>query len=491
MSRPSAGNVRRDRSERDFGWAVYIVGLLCIKVTVFVMDPIPKFFFGDSAWYIGTAFTDLMPMDRSFTYGYLIKLLTLGSKSFTLLIASQVLASTASAILLAYALKKYFSINSAVAYVLGIVCAIEPIQMLYEREVMTEAFSLFCFALYMVSAFEYLSSRKLKTLCLVQLLGAALISLRLSFLPIISVNTAVLPVLASFARFRKKDPDAHVNGSGASAGPGILHFPGVHLLIAVCLATILHTGYTQIFSKLSGYPPGYGAASGYFLVSIWAPCIEPVDFPYPELRTAVFGNLIYDRKDRFKRNQQLFASGGLVNTICRAVPGPAGNQAATKTAINALKRDPMAIAMLSFRTFGDYFNIEVLREEIINDLAMDDDEIQLYRECQETFGQYARFPDQVGGLQAMTLTKSYYKAAVPWYWFLIFAPILCTLAFFRTKDPLTRIMMIEISLATFICVAIACFITVFPVVRYLHPVSWMVIFPLACLLSREKGGERC
>jgi hypothetical protein len=180
-----------------------------------------------------------------------------------------------------------------------------------------------------------------------------------------------------------------------------------------------------------------------------------------------------------------------VNTICRAVPGPAGNQAATKTAINALKRDPMAIAMLSLKTLGDYFNIEVLRENIISDLAMNYEQTQLYRECQETFGQYVRYPDQAGGQQAITLTKSYYKAAVPWYWFLIFAPILCILAFLRTNDPLTRIMEIEISLATFICLAIACFIAVIPEVRFLHPVSWMVFFPLACLLSREKGGERC
>jgi hypothetical protein len=203
----------------------------------------------------------------------------------------------------------------------------------------------------------------------------------------------------------------------------------------------------------------------------------------------VFGDTVYSLKDRSKRNEQLFAHGGLVENIRRAVPGPDSNKVAMETAINALKRDPTAVVMLSLRTLGDYFNPEILGKSMANELAIDNDQIVLYRECQEAGSPHLDFPTPVGLPQPMTLTKSYYKAAIPWYWFLIFAPILCIPALFRTKDHLARVMMIEVSLAICSTVAIACFMTVFPVVRYLHPVSWLVFFPLAVLINGAAVGK--
>jgi hypothetical protein len=463
--------------------ALFVAGLLCIKLVLLLLDPIPKFFFGDSGWYIGTAIADLIPPDRSFTYGYLIRFITFGSKSFFPLVASQVLASTASTALLVYALRKYFSIKPTVAFVLGVLCAVEPIQLLYERHVMTEAFSLFCFALYLVSCFEYLSRRRIGTLCLIQVLGTALITLRISFLPLVLINTVFLPLLASCGYFREENEEARFENSGTSCGWKMFRIPALHLVIAVCLAGILHGGYKQAFSKVSGYPPAYNAAGGFFLVSIWAPAVEPEDFPYPELRSAVFDDMLYDLKDRFKRNEQLFAHGGLVENIRWAIPGTDSNDAAMKTAINALKRNPAAIVMLSFRTLGDFFNLQILREKIANDLSIDDEEIQLYRDCQDICGQQVEFPTPIGVPQPMTFTKSYYEGAFPWYWFLIFAPVLCIPALLRTEGRLARLMMIEAGLAICASAAIACFMTPFPVVRYLHPVSWLIFFPLAILVN--------
>lgn len=492
---PRAGSEYLFRPGQDRGPAFYILGIFCIKLVLFLLDPVPKFFLGDSGWYIGTAFLDWIPLDRSFTYGYLIRFLTFGSesftsKSFTPLVASQVLASAASTVLLVYALKKYFSIKPSVAYILGILCAVEPIQLLYERHVMTETFSLFCFALYMVASFEYLSSRRLGHLCLSLVLGTALITLRVSFLPLILVNTVFLPVLASFDPFLRRRKTALSETSSSSSWSNLFRVQVAHLVIAVLLTGLLHNGYKQAFSKFSGYPPAYNAADGYFLVAIWAPAVEPVDFPYPGLRAEVFGNLSYDHRDRSNRTEQLFADGGLVENIRSAIPGPDGNKAAKQTAMNALKRDPAAVITLSLRTLRDYFHLDILREGIANDLAMDDDQVSLYRECQETFGHYVGFPTPVGQPQPMTLTKSYYKVAIPWYWFLIFTPILCIPALFRAKDRLVRVMMIEAGLAIYASVAIACFITVVPVVRYLHPVSWLVFFPLAVLVNGAAEGQR-
>jgi hypothetical protein len=475
----------RHRPKPNIGWIAFLLAVLGIKLAAFVLDPAPKLFFGDSVWYIGTAFLDWIPPDRSFTYGYLIKLVTLGSHSLTELVVFQVLASAASAVLLAYALKRYFFIGPAIACACGILCALEPIQLLYERYALTETFSLFYFALYMVCSFDYLRRPRLGALCLVQVLGVALVSLRVSFLPVVLANAPILPLLAAFALARQDGaaPSCRGFGSPPAARPRALLTLGVHLLVAAGLTVTLHTGYKQIYSTLTGNPPGYNAASGHFILSIWAPVVEPVDFPYPELRTAVFGDLLYDRKDRFTRTMQLFAEGGLVERISGAVSESRSNAAALQTAMNALKRDPLGVARLSLQTLGDYFNPRVLRESILNDLAMDDDQIDLYHRYLKVFGEYAHFHDRAEQ-QAMTPMKSYYQAAVPWFWLLLFTPILCTAAFFCAKDLRVRVLTLELHVAIYGCVAVACFLTVIPVARYLQPVSWLLFFPVAILADR-------
>lgn len=493
-SQPSAGCERATPPEQNRGMTIFVLALLCIKLVLYLADPMPKFFLGDSAWYILSAYENVIPPDRSFVYGYLIRLFSLGSKSLAPLVLSQILAGTASAVLLAYALRRYFSVKPGLAYLMGILCGLEPIQLLYERYVMTESFSLLCLALYMTAGFRHLSGRRLGSLCSMQVFGTALIALRISFLPLVLVNTVFLPLLAFFGQSRSKrggESDSNPNGIDGErpenphrrSGWRHLPRPVLHVLVSVCLAGVLHTGYKLAFSRLSGNPPGYNAASGYFLLSIWAPAVEPGDFPYPELRARVFSNLSYDLKDRFKRNEQLFAGGGLVDGIRQAVPGPEGNRAAMQTALNALKRSPSAVVMLSLATLGDYFNPHILREKMANDLAMDDDQVELYRECRKICGRYIDFPARAGPRQPMTLTGYYYKYALPWYWFLILTPLSCIPALLRTKNHPARAMMIEVSLAICVCVAVACFMTPFPVVRYLHPVSWLVFFPLSVLIS--------
>ncbi|MEN6483442.1 MAG: hypothetical protein ABFD98_01060 [Syntrophobacteraceae bacterium] len=490
---PGAGRLF---SKVDSGWAAFVFGIVGLKLVLFALDPIPKFFFGDSGWYLGTAFMDMIPVDRSFTYGYLIRLLSFGSRSFTPLLVSQVLAGAAVAILLAYSLKKHFSVGSGVACAAGFLCAVEPIQLLYEREVMTEAFSLFYFALYMVSAFEYLSGRRLGRLCVAQILGTALLSLRVSFLPVVLANAVVLPLVASFVHFRENGPGGESAGSRSGpaapkwlARPGA--FLGVHLLVSLCFTFALHAGYKQVSSKITGCPPAYNAAGGFFLASIWAPVVEPVDFPHLELRDEVFGGLLYDLKDRSLRNEHNFADGGLADRIRRVLPGPAGNKAASETAMNALRRDPLAVMVLSLQTLGDYFNLEILREKILNDLGMDAEGMQLYADWQLDCGEFMEFPGPVGQPQADTWTRAYYRLAVPWYWFLIFSPVPAGAAlFFARNAPAALAPRIAVFLAVCACAAVACFLTVFPVVRYLHPVSWLVFFPIACLVGGGKGSGR-
>ncbi len=175
-------------------WWVFGLLVLSLKGMLLFLDPIPKLFLGDSGWYLLTAAQGVIPADRSFTYGYVIRLVTLWSDTLTPLLCLQTALSAASAILLAYGLHTYCTVATPVAFGSGLLCALEPLQLLYERYVIAETLSLFFFVVYLLSSLRYLRQPRLRALCLVQLLGIVTVSLRLSFLSVVLVNAA--PALA-------------------------------------------------------------------------------------------------------------------------------------------------------------------------------------------------------------------------------------------------------------------------------------------------------
>ena len=122
-----------------------------IKSVLLLLDPIPKLFFGDSGWFIVIAVLGFLPHDRSSAYGYVLRLATCWADTLTPLLVLQTAASAACTLLLVWALRKYLHVAPSLAFVVGILCALEPLQLLYERYVMAEAVSLFVFALYLLA----------------------------------------------------------------------------------------------------------------------------------------------------------------------------------------------------------------------------------------------------------------------------------------------------------------------------------------------------
>ena len=139
------------------------------EILAFLYQSVTNVFLGDSQVYLSTALKGFIPPDRSFIYGFIIKLIAVPTHSLTSLIAFQVLTSTLSVIILCYALIKLFSVTPRVAFIVGILCAVEPLQLLYERYIMTESLSLFVFSVYMVLIFYYLRKPRLVVLIVVQI----------------------------------------------------------------------------------------------------------------------------------------------------------------------------------------------------------------------------------------------------------------------------------------------------------------------------------
>src|SRR5918996_75680 len=182
------------------GWWLFCALVLAIKLLLLWLDPTPKLFMGDSRSYIWTALTGWIPGDRSYFYGYLIRWVAVWPHSFTPLLVIQALASGATAIVFALICSRFFQMSNSLSFVFGVLCALDPLQLVWERYVMTETFSLFVYVLVLYWSLSYLRDQRLWQLAVVQALSVLLIGFRMSYLLVVQACTILLPLIA-FSRF--------------------------------------------------------------------------------------------------------------------------------------------------------------------------------------------------------------------------------------------------------------------------------------------------
>src|SRR5262245_15452244 len=128
-------------------WWAFCAVVLSIKLLLLWLDPTPRLYLGDSWSYMWTALTGWIPDDRSYFYGYLIRWLALWPHSLTPLLVVQTLASGATAIVFALICSRLFQMSNRLSFLFGLLCALDPGQLVWERYVMTETFSLFVYVL--------------------------------------------------------------------------------------------------------------------------------------------------------------------------------------------------------------------------------------------------------------------------------------------------------------------------------------------------------
>ena len=100
-----------------------------------------------------------------------------------------------SAWLIAVNLKDVFNVPFGSAAALSVLCALEPLQLLSERYILTDTTALFLFAVLVTLTLTFCRRRTVGGLILVLLTGAVLIGVRISYLPVVLLNSLVLPPL--------------------------------------------------------------------------------------------------------------------------------------------------------------------------------------------------------------------------------------------------------------------------------------------------------
>ncbi|HIE55323.1 MAG TPA: hypothetical protein EYP90_09115, partial [Chromatiaceae bacterium] len=170
-----------EKSENPVAWHYWLwllLSLLALKLLLFQLDPDVGFFLGDSATYLYTAVEQWIPPDRSWSYGFFVGEAVGPERSLQRLVIIQIVISVLTCMLLALVLIRFLRCSPGIAAAAALLCAVEPIQLLFERYVMAETLSLLVFALFVVSLLSYLRRGHLAWLCLAALLAVAAASLR-------------------------------------------------------------------------------------------------------------------------------------------------------------------------------------------------------------------------------------------------------------------------------------------------------------------------
>lgn len=454
--------VQTNRQERllNSSWWLFCLLLLLLKCLLLGLDANPKMFMGDSGSYLWTALSGWIPPDRSFLYGFVIRWVALSTHSLTSLLVLQMLSGAGTAIIASYICLRFFGLSTRLSYLVGFLSALDPLQLVWERYVLTETISLFLYATMLLYSFAYLKERRLWQLVILQALAILLVSFRLSYLLVVQASTVALPVIAFLPGLRT-----------ASAWKIL----AVHLLVSVVVMFFFHSAYKQINGHLSGRPAAYLYSSGFSILATWAPVLEPKDSPDPRLGQVIAQGDHFDLRNPRSRNNQLYSKDRLISRWKTTEPDLArADSIAKQTALHALVHHPAAIFLLGVGTFLDYFDWSRTRNQARYDLGLANWPRQMTAAMADRFRLAP--PTRLEHRSPTTLQR-YLLNAHLYYFVALSAPLLCAVLLWlrRQGDVLLLLLHSCILLAT------DSFLAVTASVRYLQPLSLLALLALALL----------
>ena len=293
----------------DAHWWLFCFLILALKFLLLGLDPVPQLFMGDSGSYLFTAVSGWIPPDRSFLYGYVIRWSSLGTGSLTSLLILQAFLATATAILVALICRCIFGLTSALSYLFGVLCSLDPLQLVWERYVMTETISLFFYVFALFFSFLYLKQQRLWQLAIVEILSVLAIGFRMSYLLVAQISVVFLPFIAFFPEIRaafRKHFSVLLKVSGLKSA-------GLHVAFSILFMFLLQQGYRQLNGRLAGREPALLHNTGLSVLTTWAPILKPTDSPDPRLSELIAKGKEFRLNDVWSRDSQLYSPGGLVD----------------------------------------------------------------------------------------------------------------------------------------------------------------------------------
>ncbi len=469
MTSPASTTNGAGRFPPLYRWILFCFSIFALKLLLFAIDPFPKLYMGDSGSYIWTALSGWIPPDRSFFYGYIIRWTALWTESLTSLLVVQVCLSAITCILFSSITRVIFELPDRWSYVFGFLCAVDPLQLLYERYVMTEAISLCLYAFVIYHSFLYLRTHRLRDLVIVQAVSVLLIGFRMSFLLLVQINTIILPLIAFAPDVLKRIRRRATQDAAPTSPPRVC---AGHLLLCVTLMFLLHAGYKRANGWLSQREPDYLYSTGVTLLAYWAPVLQPQDASDPRLADLIRRGDEFGLKNPALRNSQRFTPGRLIDRLSKLEPDQSkADSLAKKTALHALWRDPLGILGIGWRTYVGYWNVAKMKKGAEADFSFQnppgDDLIALL--ASRFHLSYAK------GTTTKSAIQLYYILAWPYYFLILLAPLLSGLAIaLRSMRPYAILLFVHISIMMAMAMTFGS-----NSIRYFQPISFMTLLVFA------------
>jgi hypothetical protein len=454
-------------------WWLFCLLILALTFVLLALDPLPKLFLGDSGSYLWTAIKGWIPHDRSFLYGYVIRWSSLGTESLSSLLILQSFLGAITSILVAIICRWIFELSFPLSYLFAFLCVLDPLQVVWQRYVMTETISLFFYILMLLLSFLYLKQRRLWQLLAIQVVAVLVISFRMSYLIVVQISTLLLPLVAFFPEIRA----ALWKRSSAASRMSVARSTGLHLAASVLLMFILQQGYQRVNGWLAGRPPAYLHSSGLTLLAVWAPALEPTDSPDPRLAELIAHGDQLHLKDVRGRNAQLYMPGYLVKSWKDIEPNAAvRNQVAKQTALHALFHHPLRVLKLGAETFLGYLDYPETRKRKKEELKT------TYPWNTKLTNWAARFhmvPPRREHANKYTLLQRYHFIAQPYYYVVLLSPLVCGWLLFFIAKPYSFLLFIH----SWLLLGTITLLATGPNTRYLQPMSLLTILIFAALVK--------
>ncbi len=436
---------------------IYVIAVLvcAIKLVCLLLDPNPQLFLGDSASYLQTALGGWIPPDRSYLYGFMIRWLCLGSGSLFSLVLTQALVSAGTTILLAWILLRFFQLRHRLALLIAVFFCVEPLQLMYERFVMAETFSLAASVVYVLFVFLYLNSGRNTYLVAAGFAGIVAVALRISYLPVVATLSFAAPFIRTFLCPSERDRNFR-----AKLRPLL-----VSLLVVTITHLALHSSYKLLTGKLMNRPPAYQYADGFSLLSSWGPVLQPADLRAAGVDPTIFAGT-YDNTMEARRAQRWMDRGMVTALNNYYGDADRANLVAKRIAYHILQRDPLGVAELAIRTYLSAWPRRTIRRCLSEDTGDRPLPGPVIARLATHFHLAA-----TGMEKEHTMTKSWFRKGVQWYRVLLLTPffLLFTLPF---CSPEHRPFFLVIAIYSFVSLLTAVGLAVDNSIRYLHPLGW-------------------
>ena len=451
---------------------MFCLAVLALKFLLLGLDPLPKLYLGDSGSYLATAVTGWIPGQRSFVYGYVIRWTSLWTGSLTWLLCLQVFLSSVIAIIVAWICRAIFDLPEALSYLFGFLCVIDPLQLAWERYVMTETCSLFFYALVVQQSFVYLRSRRMVTLLAIQVLSVITISFRMSFLITVQVMAVGLPVIAFCAEPQPTKPAVGQQWRLQLLKRGAFWR---HLAASAAMMFLLDQGYQHVNGFLSHREPARLYDTGYFLLAIWAPALQQQDAADPRLAEIIRHGSEFGLRNIESRNWQFFGPDGLVERWRHTEPDARkSGEIAVRTALNAFYRDPATVIGLAAKTYLAFWSGHSIRKIAKPDLGIDVPLTDAGCTALAVWFHWTAVSDS--RRQVQTMITWYYEAASPYFFLVLLSPVLSLALLFVARNKAYALLLFA---HTTVLLTSTFLLSIGLYPRYLHPLSFLTLLNLA------------